>query len=198
MGRSLKNIVTGLSAREQRLVAVMGLLFAGFIVFLTIFLYQSKLSDLEEENAALTESLRLMDEKEADYLAEKQHEQQISQKASQKPTPLSTIVDKASRKVEIETPDTKELPDLRHGTQWLEHSVELSFREIDLLKLVEFMEEIESNRIQFPIAVSKLDINKRKRPLDVVYQVNMTISTYEQLSKSERESAAHKTKGGRK
>jgi hypothetical protein len=195
MGRSLKNIVTGLSAREQRLAAVMGLLFVVFGVFLAVFVFKSKISDLEEENDALTKSLRLMDEKEADYLAEKQREQQISQKASQKPTPLSTIVDKASRKVEIETPDTKELPDLRHGTQWVEHSVELSFREIDLLKLVEFMEEVESNRRQFPIAVSKLDINKRKRPTDVVYQVDMTISTYEQLSKSERETSR---KGGRK
>jgi type II secretory pathway component PulM len=195
MGRSFKNIVTGLSAREQRLVAVMGILFVLFGVFLGVFVFKSKISDLEDENEALIQSLRLMDEKEADYSAEKLREQQISQKASSKPTPLSTIVDKASRKVEIETPDTKELPDLRHGTQWMEHSVELSFREIDLLKLVEFMEEVEANRRQFPIAVSKLDINKRKRPTDVVYQVDMTISTYEQLSKSEREASR---KGGRK
>jgi hypothetical protein len=195
MGRSLKNILTGLSAREQRLAAVMALLFVLFGIFLAVFVFKSNISDLEDENDALIESLRLMDEKEADYLAEKQREQQLSQKASQKPTPLSTIVDKASRKVDIETPDTKELPDLRHGTQWMEHAVELSFREIELLKLVEFMEEIETNRRQFPIAVSKLDINKRKRPTDVVYQVNMTISTYEQLSKSEREASR---KGGRK
>ena len=180
MGRSIKNIIAGLSAREQRLVAVMGLLFVVFAVFLTVFVFNSRISDLDEENESLLQSLRLLDEKADDYLSQKQREQQLSSKATVKPTPLSTVVDRAGKKVDIETPDTKELPDQRHGTQWVEHSVELSIREIDLLKLTLFMEEIESNRRQFPIAVSKLSINKRKRPIDVVYQVTMTISTYEQ------------------
>lgn len=186
MGRSIKNIIAGLSAREQKLVAVMGLLFVLFAAFLIFFVFQNRLSDLEDENDSLLESLRLLDAKEGDYLAQKQREQQLTAKAASKPIPLSTIVDKAAKKVEISTPDTKELPDQRHGTQWVEHAVELSIREIDLLKLTEFMEAIESNRRQFPIAVSKLDISKRKRPTDVVYQVSMTISTYEQLSKDEQ------------
>lgn len=200
MGRSFKNIIAGLSAREQKLVAIMGLLVVLFAAFLIFFVFQTRLSELEDENDSLAASLRLMDEKEGIFLAQKQREAQLTAKASAKPTPLSTIVDKAAKTVEIETPDTKELPDQRHGTQWLEHAVELSFREIDLLKLTEFMEEIESNRRLFPIAVSKLDINKRKRPTDVVYQVSMTISTYEQLSKDEQaESRATGAKrGGRR
>ena len=183
MGRSFKNIIAGLSAREQRLVAVMGLLFVVFVVFLTMYVFNSRISDLEDENDSLVESLRLLDEKADDYLVQKQHEKQLSSKATVKPTPLSTIVDRAGKNVDIETPDTKELPDQRHGSLWVEHAVEVSIREIDLLKLTLFMEEIESNRRQFPIAVSKLSINKRKRPTDVVYQVNMTISTYEQSAK---------------
>ena len=200
MARSIKNIIAGLSAREQKLVAVMGLLFVLFAGFLVFFVFQTRISDLEEENDTLVESLRLLDEKEADYKAQKEREQQLTAKAAAKPTPLSTVVDKAAKKVEIDTPDTKELPDQRHGTQWVEHAVELSIREIDLLKLTRFMEEIESNRRQFPIAVSKLDINKRRRPLDVVYQVSMTISTYEQLSKeaASEARAAGTRRGGRR
>ena len=200
MARSLKNIVAGLSAREQKLVAVMGLLFVLFAAFLAFFVVQNRISDLEDENDSLVESLRLLDQKEADYRARKDREKQLTAKASAKPTPLSTVVDKAAKKVEIDTPDTKELPDQRHGTQWVEHAVELSIRDIDLLKLTEFMEEVESNRRQFPIAVTKLTINKRKRPTDIIYQVSMTISTYEQLSKEEAEEARSSSsrRGGRR
>jgi type II secretory pathway component PulM len=199
MGRSLKNIVAGLSAREQRLAAFMGAMLVLFAVFLSAFIFQTRISEMEEQDEKLLEALQLLDEKEAEYLARKQQEKLLTEKASQKPTPLSTIVDRAGKKAEIDTPDTKELPDQRHGTQWLEHSAELSIREIDLLKLVEFIEEIETNRRQFPIAVTKLDINKRKRPLNVVYQVTMTISTYEQVSKDEmEESRLGSRKGGRR
>ena len=195
MGRSFKNIVAGLSPREQRLVAVMGLLFVAFIIFIIVFLFNSKVTELEENSDQLTQSLRLLDEKAESYLAEEQQKEQLIQNATNKPTPLSTIVDKASKKVEIETPDTKELPDQRHGTQWVEHSVELSLRDIDILKLTLFMEEIEENRRRFPIAISKLEVNKRKRATDNTYQVRMTVSTYEQ---EVAEEPSGKKKSGRK
>ncbi len=196
MGRSLKNIVAGLSAREQRLVAIMGILFVLFAAFLAVFIFRSKVNELTDENENLIQTIRLIDEKEADYLARKQAENQLSTKASQKLTPLSTVIDRAGKNIDIPTPDTKELPDQRHGTQWVEHAVEISIREINLLKLIEFMEEIESNRIQFPIAISKLDISKRKRPLDVVYNVTMTVSSYEQVPKDSQSES--KTSGSRK
>lgn len=199
MGRSLKNIVAGLSAREQRLAAFMGLMLVLFAVFLSAYVFQSRLGEMETEDEKLLEALQLLDEKQSDYLAQKQQEKLLTEKASQKPTPLSTIIERAGKKAEIDTPDTKELPVQRHGTQWLEHSTELSIRGIGLLKLVEFIEEIESNRRQFPIAVTKLDINKRKRPLEVAYQVNMTVSTYERVPKNEQEeSRLGSRKGGRR
>jgi len=194
MGRSLKNIIAGLSPRERRLVAVMGLLFVVFIIFLIVFVFNSKVSELEEDSERLTEALRLVDEKADAYLEAEAQKEALIQNATNKPTPLSTIVDKAAKKVEIDTPDTKELPDLRHGTQWLEHAVELSLRDVDILKLTLFMEEIEENRRRFPIAISKLEINKRKRAANHTYQVRMTVSTYEQVVGESSE----KTKMGRK
>ena len=209
MGRSLKNIIAGLSERERRLVAAMALIFILFIIFLFVFLFSTKISDLEEEAEQLTASLRLLEEKQADYKERKASATRAAPRASQKPTPLPTLVDKTCKKLDLAMPDVKELPDQRHGTTWLEHAVELSMREMDLLKLTQFMEEVESNRRRFPIAISKLDINKRKRTTGNSFHVKMTISTYEEeaLAPSDakrpsgpsrkRPSRAKKRKGGR-
>lgn len=200
MGRSLKNIIAGLSPRERRLVALMGLLFVVFFVFIIVFIFNSKIGDLEEETEQLTASLKLLEEKAADYKERLATSNQSANRATQKPTPLPTLVDKACKKLELEMPDVKELPDQRHGTQWLEHAVELSIREIDLLKLTQFMEEVELNRKRFPIAISKLEINKRKRPEGYAFHVTMTISTYEQeageASSLKRPAAATRKRAG--
>ena len=45
--------------------------------------------------------------------------------------------------------------------------------------------QIEANRRKFPIAISKLEINKRKRAASHTYQVKMTVSTYEQVIEAE-------------
>lgn len=180
MGRSLKNIIAGLSEREQRLVAVMGLMFVAFIVFLFVFLVGSKISDLEDEADVLAEGLRLLDEKQAAYQERKLASTDTGNLAQQKPTPLPTLVDKACKAHELEMPDMKELPEQRHGASWVEHSVELSMRDVDLLNLTEFMEEIVKNRTRFPVAISKLEVNKRKKPDGATFHVKMTISTFEQ------------------
>jgi type II secretory pathway component PulM len=190
MGRSLKNIVAGLTPRERRLLAVMGLMFFVFVIFIVVFVFSSSISDMETESEQLTATLKLLDLKEADYKAQKQT-RPASTRSTQKPTPLRTLVEKVSRKLEVDTPDMKELPDQKHGTQWLEHAMELTMQEIDILKLTEFMEEIESNRRSFPIAISKLVINKRKRPTGSSYTVKLTVSTYE-----ERKEATSKDKSG--
>ena len=47
-----------------------------------------------------------------------------------------------------------------------------------LEKLTKFMEEVEANRLRFPIAITKLEVRNRKHTPDSC-DVKMTISTYE-------------------
>ncbi len=198
MGRSFKNIIAGLSEREQRLVAVMGLMFLVFIIFLIVFLVGSKVSDLEEEAETLAEGLRLLDEKQAAYQERKLAAADTGNQAQQKPTPLPTMVDKASKAHDLEMPDMKELPEQRHGSSWVEHSVELSMRDVDLLNLTEFMEEIIKNRTRFPVAISKLEVNKRKKADGASFHVKMTISTFEQDLSTPKDAVKRSTATARK
>lgn len=192
MGRSLKNIVAGLNPRERRLLLVMSVIFVVFTVFIAGFLFSASVGDLEDESEKLATSLSLINAKAADYKARKQS--RLPTKAVGKPTPLRTLVEKISKKLAVDPPDMKELPDMRHGETWIEKAMELTIHRIDILQLTEFMEEIESNRNRFPIAISKLEVNRRKSPTGVTYNVKMTVSTYEQAEATPENEGGGKTR----
>ena len=172
----LRNMIAGLSERERRLVTAAGLVFVVMFVLVLWFVISSRVSDLREENEEYGELLRLIDAKKQTYL-DKVRKSKALQKTA-KPRPLRTLVDKIGRELNVTVPDVKELPDQRPSGSWLERSVEITMREVGLVDLTRFMEEIESNRQKFPIAISKLEVRSRKRTPDT-YSVKMTISTYE-------------------
>ncbi len=176
MVRYLRNMIAGLSERERRLVTAAGLVFVVMFVLVLWFVISSRVSDLREENEEYGELLRLIDAKKQTYLDKVKRSKALQKTA--KPRPLRTLVDKIGRELNVTVPDVKELPDQRPSGSWLERSVEITMREVGLVDLTRFMEEIESNRQKFPIAISKLEVRSRKRTPDT-YSVKMTISTYE-------------------
>jgi len=95
-----------------------------------------------------------------------------------KPKPLRTLVDNVVEKIDGIEPDTKELNDKTYPSGWLEHSVEVSFRSIDLEGIVAFLKQVENNKRSFMIAITKLDIKKDRRD-ESKYRVSLTIATYE-------------------
>ncbi|MCP4599955.1 MAG: hypothetical protein GY847_05345 [Proteobacteria bacterium] len=182
MADNIRNLVAGLSERERRMAAVTGLVAIGFFIFLFVFFVQSRINDMEEETEEYAKSLSLIMDKEQSYLDKRRERQRNSSKGMVKPTPLRTLIDKIGKHLSVTVPDMKELPDQRHsGGHWLEHSVELSMREIGMADLTKFMEEVEGNRRKFPIAITKLEIRKRKRTPDA-YDVKMVIATYERAA----------------
>ena len=180
MIETLRKMIAGLSERERRMALIGALAFFCFIVFLLVFLVQSGISKLGDEREEYAKALQLLDQKEQDYLDIQREFQRQQNKGRSKPTPLRTLVDKISKGLSITVPDVKELPDQRHQGSWLERAVELSLREVGLRSLTRFMEEVEGNKTRFPIAITKLEIRKRRRTQDA-YDVKMIISTYERV-----------------
>jgi hypothetical protein len=185
----LRNLVAGMSAREKRLAMLAGVAVAAFVVFLMIFFVRSAIGEVGFENESRAETLRILEVKGPHYL---RHQQELSRTEPRgKPLPLQSLVDSTSQKVGVMTPDTKALPEQRHGETWVENSMEISLREVGLEQLTKFMETIEGNRRQFPVAITKLELRKRRRGEDA-FDVKMTISTYEQLAQPAQ---AGETKG---
>jgi hypothetical protein len=179
MALSVRNMIAGMSARERKMAAGMVAAMALVAVFLAAFFVQTAIGDIEEENEIRAETLRyvaLMGPK----FEEAQADQLDVARGQEKPPPLRTLVDGVVKKIGMPDPDTKELPDQSRGDAWTEHGVEVAWREVSLEQMTKFMEEVEGNRRRFPIAVTRLEVRKR-RPGEDAFDVTMAISTYEKL-----------------
>lgn len=175
MASFFTNLIAGLSDRERRLVGIMAGLFLVLVVFLVVFLVGRTVTSLDDEHEEGAKILKMLSSEGQKYLEAKQQE---SKRPEGKPIPLRTLVDRVGALHGITVQDVNELPDEKHGTRWIEHAVELSIREVGLLALTKFMEEVESHKSRFPVAITKLDIRKRRRVPDS-FDVTMNISTYE-------------------
>lgn len=198
MASLMRNLVAGMSAREKKMAIGLAVAMFGFGVFIAVFIVNSWISELEEENAMNAASLELLRTAGPEYLERKLASAGSKIKTTTKPTPLRTLVDGVANKVDIPDPDTKELSDQRHGNAWIEHGVEVSIRGLGLEQLTKFMEEVEENRRKFPIAITKLEIRTRRRTQDE-YDVKITISTYEKLegaAQGKQKGAKQPRKGG--
>ena len=70
----IRNLVAGMSARERRLAAAMGVLAVGFAIFLVVFFVRSAIGDLEEENQEIGDLLRVIASQRDEYKARKLEE----------------------------------------------------------------------------------------------------------------------------
>jgi len=177
MALSVRNMVAGMSAREKRMAVGAGSAALLFGVFLAAFFVQSAIGDIEEENELAAETLKYVS------IAGPKHQERIAEQGDlaggrEKPPPLRTLVDGIVKKIGMSDPDTKELPDQDRGDSWTEHGVEVSWREVSLQQLTSFMEDVEGNRRRFQIAITRLEIRKR-RPGEDFFDITMAISTYE-------------------
>jgi hypothetical protein len=182
MALSVRNMIAGMSAREKKMAAGMVAAMVLVGVFLAAFFVQTAIGDIEEENDLRDETLRyvgLMGPK----FAEAQAEQLDAVRGQEKPPPLRTLVDGVVNKIGMPDPDTKELPDQSRGDSWTEYGVEVAWREVSLEQMTKFMEEVEGNRRRFPIAITRLEVRKR-RPGEDIFDVTMSISTFEKVDEA--------------
>jgi hypothetical protein len=172
-------MIAGMSARERKLAAgmVAAMLLLG--VFLVAFFVRTAIGDLEEENEIRAETLRYLAIEGPKFQASRADELAMA-RGQEKPPPLRTLVDGVVKKIGMPDPDTKELPDQSRDGAWTEHGVEVAWREVSLEQFTKFMEDVGANRRRFPIAITRLEVRKR-RPGEDLFDVTMAISTYEQI-----------------
>ncbi|MBN2802379.1 MAG: hypothetical protein JXR91_04725 [Deltaproteobacteria bacterium] len=185
MSSMVRNFLAGLSSREKVMVSAMAVTAVLMIAGLTAFFVGGAANDNLDNATEWTDLLKTVKIMGPDYKSTSAP--QDSARVNSKPKPLRTLVDKVISQIEIDEPDTKELNDKSYPSGWLEKSVEVSFRSIELESIIKFMEAVEKNRTSFNIAVTDIDIKKNRREEDK-YIVRMTIATYEKIAVTDSKS----------
>jgi len=167
-----------LSDRERKLVALCGLFIGLFALFMVVFWISNSLRVLAETNTERTDLLSKLEQRKDDLLLQIQEEKRYEKQYSSEIPPLRSLLSNTARNLNLMIPDLKELPDQNHGERWVEHSMEVRLNSTNLAPATNFMVAVEAYRKQFPISITKLDVEKRRGQPDT-YDFKLTVSTYE-------------------
>jgi len=171
---------SSLSLRERRMLS---LLFAAFVVTVVAMGFGSMRKDIASRQARIAE--KQMQIQKVAVLASGYREAELARSRMESrirgtPVRLFSYLEDISRRQSLALGDMQDRGTDAAGEGIERSTVELSFAQIELRKLVEFLNEIEKS--PHLVKVEKLRVRHRNDNPDLL-DVNLTVSTY-QLAKS--------------
>jgi hypothetical protein len=176
---TIQDRIAALEPRERRLVGVLVLIFAVMVMLSIPVGVSALLSDESETHARLTEAIERL-ELEGDSIRERQAARDALLARYETSAPaLAGFLAKAAAASNVSIPESKPESALANGKRYEERPTAISFRKVDLLSLVKFMERVSGGTE--PIGITKLNVRKRGTEPDS-YDVQMTVSAYHRLA----------------
>lgn len=133
-----------LAPREKRWVTVL----ASAVVIVTMLLGAgamfTSLSDLEEGNADIREALSMIAKHKDEYLEAKLKSQSQESRIGTEPPQITADLEAAAREESVQIAESSERPTTPAGRRYVEHDVDLKFRDVDLLSFTKFLRRVET------------------------------------------------------
>lgn len=172
----LKEQLTNMSPREQRLLAILGAVF-GAMLFLGLPIYvYTGLSDARERNEEIREVMRRMG-KARELLAKRKSERLALDLRYAKPAPaLASFIEKAASANGLEVPESSDQSPRPVDGGYTERATTVKMRKVNLKPLVKMLERIE--RSGHPVSVSVLSIKAKASGPDL-YDVTLGVSAFD-------------------
>jgi type II secretory pathway component PulM len=164
--------------RERRLVGILGGSALGVAVVFVVVLVMQYVADKREGNAAAREALASIAKYRDDYLEAKARMLALEVRLGNEPPQLAADLEAAASEADIKIREATERPTAPAGKRYLEHTVDVSLQQVDLLKLSKFLSKLETGRRM--IVVSKLTMKRRFAEGDKL-DVTLTATTYERV-----------------
>jgi Tfp pilus assembly protein PilO len=103
------------------------------------------------------------------------------------PPQLAADLEAAAREVGIAIPENQPRPAVPAGKRYLEHSVDVTLRQVDLLSLSKFLQRLETGRRV--IVVSRMNLKRTFAEGDKL-NVSLTATTWERVAETRKKPAA--------
>ena len=188
------SMVERLNPRERVLLGVMSFIALGLICFLVIIFTHRSLSGLQEQVYAQEELVQQLRATAPEIRARIEAGQKAGKQAPTECPALGTLIEEGATKAGMGDTvlEMVDQPEERVGS-YVRKSVEVRLRRKPLQELSEFWALTVNNRAEYPVAITRLTVRRRLNEEDS-YDVDMTVSCYEQT----KQPAAGKSNGGRK
>jgi hypothetical protein len=166
-----------LSMRERRLLSLLGTCLVGLIVFGVGFVIRDGLREIEERNSDMRQALKDIVTHKEDFARARSEMQRLEVKIPKEAAPLPGYVEAAAKEFDINIQENSDRPPQPRGKSFVEKTVEIKLRGVNLQQLAEFMRKIETGSANV-VVVSRLVVRTRFNQHEQL-DVEMTVSTFE-------------------
>lgn len=179
------------SARERRLLGVVGFAGAVLLVLAVPFGLEAIVRSASSDNDEIRQALTDVQEARGRVRERQAKKDAIALRYARKAPSLAGYLEQAARQEKLEVTDSTPLPDVPHGKRYVEHGTDIHLKKTGMLHLARFLESIEKSG--YPVAVTRLNVRKRNGENDS-YDVEIGVSSYDRAEASAASAPAGSSK----
>jgi type II secretory pathway component PulM len=180
-----------MSPRERRLISILGGAFATCALVLVAYLMVDSLQSMGQQNRDMRDALDAIAKHSDEYRDGKARAAAQALRIGSEPPQLAADLEAAAKEAGIQIPETADRPDAAAGKRYVEHSLDLKLRKVDLKSLATFLGKVETSRRL--ILITRLEIRRSFGGDGTSVDVDLTATTYERLKDGSKKPAG---KGG--
>jgi general secretion pathway protein M len=180
-----------ISARERRLISILGVAITGCAVLVVGYLVFALYQDKRDDNQKLREAIDDIAKHSVKYLDDKARAEALKSRIGNEPPQLAADLEAAAKEAGIQIPETADRPDVPAGKRYVEHSLDVKLRKVDLKSLATFLSKVETGKSL--ILITRLGIRRSFGAEGTTVDVELTATTWERLKEGAKRPAV---KGG--
>lgn len=177
-----------MSVRERRLISILAGSFALCAVLLVAYLMVDSLQSMAQENQEMRDAIADIAKHSDEYREAKAKVEAQRKRIGSEPPQLAADLEAAAKEAGIQIPETSDRPDAAAGKRYVEHSLDVKLRKVDLKSLATFLSKVETGK-SF-ILVTRLQIRRSFGGDGGNVDVDLTATTYERLKDNSKKPAA--------
>ena len=167
-----------LAPRERRLMSILGIALAGFLLFLVPLTVTLTLSSRRDTNKALRDAIFTIKNSRDEIQKRQEKRDAILARYTNKAPALAGLLEKAARDNGVAIQETRDKPETPHGKKYTERGTVVRLKKSGMLQLAKTLEQIEQQRM--PLVISQLNIRRRGGERDS-YDVELGVSAYDRV-----------------
>jgi len=187
-----------MSGRERRLISILGGAFVGCVFVLVGYLVFDSMSTMSQDNQDMRDALDAIAKHSDEFRDAKAKAAAQALRIGNEPPQLAADLEAAAKEAGIQIPETADRPDVAAGKRYIEHSLDVKLRKVDLKSLGTFLSKVESGRNL--VLITRLSIRRSFGGDGTSVDVDLTATAYERLKDGKKAplkggAAAGKAKG---
>jgi len=168
------------SARERRLITILGTVVALLLLGIGPVMLHLMLSSQREQNDEFRDVIRRLQTEREVMHARQAKKQALQERYANKAPKLGGFLEGLAKEQAIEVPELQDKPDVPVGKRYVENSTSFKMRKVSGYPFVKFLEKIETSG--YPVAITRLNIRKRSGEHDS-FDLEVAVSAYERNEK---------------